>query len=186
MKFVKIVSKVTSLTQLELNFGWSKLNDSGCAAVAHLLRSIPMITYFSFLAWKTEITDIGISYLASELPALPLQQLDLSFHCEGITDRGVEFLTESFRGVSPTIDDLHLSLEGTQVSDAGFIPLLQQFTNLPVLSYFSLSLEKSGNITDESINKLAEFLERHPPLVSITLDLRNLYFYPDFGKNTGL
>eukprot|EP01017_Pseudomicrothorax_dubius_P021597 TRINITY_DN23245_c0_g1_i2.p1 TRINITY_DN23245_c0_g1~~TRINITY_DN23245_c0_g1_i2.p1 ORF type:complete len:135 (+),score=17.07 TRINITY_DN23245_c0_g1_i2:64-468(+) len=72
---ISIFSKAKNLCYIGLDLDYGRLNDQGCLAISQLLRASTTISAFHLYMFEATITDLGISYLASELSSLALQEI---------------------------------------------------------------------------------------------------------------
>eukprot|EP01017_Pseudomicrothorax_dubius_P023530 TRINITY_DN25119_c0_g1_i1.p1 TRINITY_DN25119_c0_g1~~TRINITY_DN25119_c0_g1_i1.p1 ORF type:complete len:143 (+),score=22.33 TRINITY_DN25119_c0_g1_i1:60-431(+) len=93
----KVLTKVTSMAQLILDLNSTSLNDVGCMEVAQILRYSPTIVCFCLAMFSSNITDVGISFIASEMGFLKLEAIILNFCNTRITDEGVLRVSKSLR-----------------------------------------------------------------------------------------
>eukprot|EP01017_Pseudomicrothorax_dubius_P008087 TRINITY_DN12626_c0_g1_i4.p1 TRINITY_DN12626_c0_g1~~TRINITY_DN12626_c0_g1_i4.p1 ORF type:complete len:155 (+),score=19.27 TRINITY_DN12626_c0_g1_i4:151-615(+) len=103
--FSKILAPVTTLVQIIFLLNeTATLNDEGCATIADLLRNSPAVSTFHLHMFGASITDLGISFLASELSLLPLQEIEISFGSTQVTDRGLIYLSQALCHLSSQLN----------------------------------------------------------------------------------
>eukprot|EP01017_Pseudomicrothorax_dubius_P020341 TRINITY_DN22212_c0_g1_i2.p1 TRINITY_DN22212_c0_g1~~TRINITY_DN22212_c0_g1_i2.p1 ORF type:complete len:185 (-),score=13.13 TRINITY_DN22212_c0_g1_i2:203-757(-) len=132
--------KATLITFLNLNLDFTRFNDEGCASIAQLLQSSKTVSSFFIEMSISRITDIGLSYIAFELPFIPLRELGLSLCKTKITDQGIISLSQTFRRTSSKLHYILLRIDGTFISDTGIMALIDALTCLRTLTKLVLSL----------------------------------------------
>lgn len=167
--------RLISLKSIWLKFTWcSKLTDQGLAEIGKALKGLKYLEEFSFTTTfrKEGVTDFGLENLSEGLNGLvSLQTLILSFEHCEIADRGLKNLSKDLKKLC-SLKVLRLDFGNCKrIGDEALESLSEALQNLDSLEKIDLNFRFSNDITDEGLKSLTEGLKGNSSLKSIRIDI---------------
>eukprot|EP01017_Pseudomicrothorax_dubius_P003055 TRINITY_DN10346_c0_g1_i2.p1 TRINITY_DN10346_c0_g1~~TRINITY_DN10346_c0_g1_i2.p1 ORF type:complete len:377 (+),score=50.47 TRINITY_DN10346_c0_g1_i2:439-1569(+) len=169
-ELARILHEVRSISALTLTFHATCLNDEGCEQISLILQTSRSVTSLEISISCTDVTDAGLTSLASELRYLPLRDLSLTFADTQITDVGIVSLSESLRHLSSSLAYLALwPFSCAGIPDVGVMALVSAMALLPHLSTLNVWFYELSGVTDRSGEALIELVKSMPNLIELDL-----------------
>eukprot|EP01017_Pseudomicrothorax_dubius_P037213 TRINITY_DN5425_c0_g3_i1.p1 TRINITY_DN5425_c0_g3~~TRINITY_DN5425_c0_g3_i1.p1 ORF type:complete len:268 (+),score=48.75 TRINITY_DN5425_c0_g3_i1:99-806(+) len=186
--FVEINAKILEMdtpeTRTEINFCWTNYEgdlNPKLDTLKDLLVKVTNISSLTISLEKTNLNDDGCVAIARILEENPqLTQLYLWMHQTKITDTGMVYIASQVSSLS--LKEAVIRCNNIQVTDLGFIALVDSLFFLENLSKLSLWVEGCIGVTKLSGERIIELISANQNLKKINLNFSSTGITEDDAK----
>ena len=170
-EFSSILGTLCSLSSLRLTFTNALKTNNFVQAIASALKSLEKLTHLKFWLHECYSDETQFQHLFLNLRFLKsLRFLDINTGwCQEITDNNLKSLGESFQELDLLQYFSFESYSPSSITDQGGVVLAGRMKHLGSLRSLTLQLVGNTNLTEKTLDELAQSLKSLDSLYSVTL-----------------